>query len=187
MPVIAGQGSSYQWAPILPLLADAAGNCSMLVSTNDNYTNNQATIAGGAIFSTDWNTTNSLCSPYSLLQLSEQRPGCGISAWQNNSAGYGSSLAYPPSKLLLNAPPFLTYVSNSLDTLPMSVWALDQAGTRVDLGMDAHKDAHNKANLSSSKPRAQNHAQNRSCRSHNPKHKLPSCVNGPLTLTWNSQ
>lgn len=119
----------------------------MLVSTNDNYINNKATIAGGAIFSTDWNTTNSLCSPYSLLQLSDQQPGCGITAWRNNSAGYGSSLAYPPSKLLLDAPPILTYVSNSLDTLPMSVMALDQAGTRVDLGMSAPLVSHAKAGV----------------------------------------
>ena len=139
-----GQGSGYVWAPIVPLLADAAGNCSMLVSTDDEYINNEANIAGGAIFSSDWNTTKSLCSPYSLLQLSDQQPGCGIPAWQNNSAGYGSSVAYPPSKILLDTPPFLAYVSNSLDTLPMTVLALDQAGTRVDLGMSSPLVSHAK-------------------------------------------
>ena len=132
-----GLGTNYLWAPLAPLLAEDAGNCSMLVSTNNKYINNKAVIAGGAIFSSDLNTTNRLCSPYSLLQLSDQQPGCGVSTWQNNSAGYGSSVAYPPSKLLVSAPPFLTYVSNSLETLPMSVQAQDQAGAHVSIGMFA--------------------------------------------------
>lgn len=109
----------------------------MLLSTNNSYMNNTAIVAGGAIFSSDLTTTNRLCSPYSLLQLSDRQPGCGTSAWQDNSAGYGSSVAYPPSKLLIDAQPFLTYVSNSLDTLPMTVQAQDEAGTHVRIGMFA--------------------------------------------------
>ena len=127
----------YRWAQEAPLLAEDAGTCSMLVSTNDTYRNNSAGVAGGALFSSDLNTTNRLCSPYSLVQLSAQQPGCGISAWHNNSAGYGSSVAYPPSKLLIDAPLFLTYVSNSLDTLPMTVQVQDQAGSHVSIGMFA--------------------------------------------------
>ena len=134
--VLSGLLSGYHWATALPLLASDVGDCSILTSTNDTYINNTAVVAGGAIFSADLNTTMSLCSPYSLQQLSIQQPTCGTSAWQNNSAGYGSSLAFPPSKLLIDAPSFLAYVSNSLDTLPMMVRAQDQAGTHV-IGMFA--------------------------------------------------
>lgn len=133
----AGPGSSYPWAIASRGLADTAGNCSLVQTVNDSYAQNHASVAGGAMFSSDYHMTSVLCLPDSVPPASERQAGCSMPAWEGNTAGYGHNIAYPPSQLLVTSQDFLSYVSNGLDTLPMVVRAHDQAGADVIVGMHA--------------------------------------------------
>lgn len=58
--------------------------------------------------------------------------------WANNTVGtlgYGPVTAFPPAMLNTGLPAALTYVSNGVDKLPITIHALDQGGTMVTTGM----------------------------------------------------
>ena len=120
-----GPPFSLRWQTLLAIVQ----------TLNDSYTQNHASVAGGAMFSSDIKTTHVLCLPDGAAPASEHQAGCSSPAWGGNTAVYEYDLAYPPHQLLVTTQDLLNYVSNGLDTLPMVVQAQDQAGTAVIMGM----------------------------------------------------
>ena len=142
---VTGPGSGYPWAAQLdPDLASEISNCSVINSTYDTFIANNASIAGGAIFSTDINSTHVTCLPVggddSTPESVPLQLGCSSPAWQGNTAWYGPAMGYIPSNISVTPATFPHYVSNGSDTLSMIVHAQDQAGNIVKTGTCASPD-----------------------------------------------
>ena len=134
--VVAGAVSShpFRWSYLEPELAKQAGNCSLLVSVADTFQSNFASLAGGALFSTDTASTTIACSTTATPAGNQT---CGGPMWSGNAVGidgYGAQAAFLPASIAVLAGPMDNYVSNGLATLPMTIHVQDQAGGRVTIG-----------------------------------------------------
>ena len=111
------------------------GRCAYLQLSQNHFSSNYAALAGAVIYATDSDSINITCktSDNSSASLT-----CDESIWANNSVGmlgYGPTIAFPPAVLNTSLPAKLTYVSNGVDKLPITLHALDQRGTMVTSGM----------------------------------------------------
>ena len=110
------------------------GTCAYLQLSTNNFTSNYAEQAGAVAYATNSDSLNVTCKPDSA---SEADLHCDTSMWVNNtvgSFGYGPMMAFPPALLNVSLPAALTYVSNGNDKLPMTMYAVDQRGSKVTAG-----------------------------------------------------
>lgn len=111
------------------------GRCAYLQLSDNQFSSNYATLAGAVMYATDSDSINVTCKTgdSSTVGLT-----CGMPLWANNTVGtldYGPVTAFPPAMLNTSLPAALTYVSNGVDKLPITIRALDQGGTMVTTGM----------------------------------------------------
>jgi len=130
---------NFAWASSDQALASAAGVCSIIISTGDTINNNSAMV-GGAMYSSDMPSTWINCS-YSA-NSSSQHSGCR--AWianivpQGSSPGYGPTLAFPPSRMVVTPTSISSYTSNGSALMPLTIQVQDEAATFVSSGDKAH-------------------------------------------------
>ena len=92
-------------------------------------------MAGGAIFSTDLHSPRLACAPGMLP--SSNSLGCAAPAWLDNEVGpqgYGSGVAFPPARIMVESDAFLSYGSDGKTQLPMQITIMDQGNTVVTSG-----------------------------------------------------
>ncbi len=127
------------WEELAPELAQAAGTCSYFNSSADFFQNNQATIAGAVIYSTNATSTAVYCQSTSSPVGHEDCPEWGQAASNALGAmGNGPGLALPAASILLDENPdynaSLAYISDGISQLPLpTVTVLDLANHSVVL------------------------------------------------------
>ena len=63
--------------------------------------------------------------------------GCAAPAWLDNEVGpqgYGSGVAFPPARIMVESDAFLSYGSDGKTQLPMQITIMDQGNTVVTSG-----------------------------------------------------
>lgn len=128
--------SNFGWAWQNQELAEAAGDCSIFMSSGDRINGNYAQ-AGGAVYSTDMKSLQINCStgrpmPHQLLSCPSWSENTAISSPQ--AAGYGAVLAFPPSRMVLSQTAMLNFTSDGNPLVPLTVHVHDAAGTNVSSG-----------------------------------------------------
>lgn len=92
-------------------------------------------MAGGAIFSTDLRSSRLACTPNT--PVSNSSLDCAAPLWLDNKVGpqgYGSGVAFPPARILVESDDFLSYDSDGKTQLPMQITIRDQGNTVVTSG-----------------------------------------------------
>ena len=63
--------------------------------------------------------------------------GCAAPAWLDNEVGpqgYGSGVAFPPARIMVESDAFLSYGSDGKTQLPLQITIMDQGNTVVTSG-----------------------------------------------------
>ncbi len=130
---------TYPWAWDYPELSQQAGNCSLLTSSADTYSNNHALEAGAIVYASNASTLAFSCTDKDVGSGIWQT--CNSPLWDGNTAGnasgvlgYGPGLASDPAQILVDAPPMTSYVSNGTVKMPLVIYARDQLSSNVTGG-----------------------------------------------------